>query len=202
MTAPRVSGIVLAGGRSERIGADKLLVPFHGRPLLHHAIAALAGVTDEVIVVLGQGAVPPLPGGLGVPLRVVRAAEPDPGPLAGLVTGLEEAIGATAVVVAGDMPALVPDVLRLLVARVGGGAEGAALCEADVVRPLPLALRCERAIVAAREARAEGRASLHALLDRVAVDAVAEAEWRVLDPPGDTLADVDRPDDLAALEDR
>ena len=56
-----VSAIVLAGGRSSRFGADKLAASMDGRPLLQHAIDAVARVADEVIVVLAAGARRPIP---------------------------------------------------------------------------------------------------------------------------------------------
>ena len=49
------SPIVLAGGASSRFGSDKLAAPLDGRPLLHHALDAVAAVADHVIVVVGPG---------------------------------------------------------------------------------------------------------------------------------------------------
>jgi molybdopterin-guanine dinucleotide biosynthesis protein A len=43
-------GAVLAGGQSRRFGSDKALALLHGRPLIAHAIARLAGHAGEVIV--------------------------------------------------------------------------------------------------------------------------------------------------------
>ncbi|MGH2499776.1 MAG: NTP transferase domain-containing protein, partial [Candidatus Limnocylindria bacterium] len=65
MSAPaRASGILLAGGRSSRFGADKLAADVGGVPLLHRAIAPLAEVCAEVVIVLAPDApVPPLPPG-------------------------------------------------------------------------------------------------------------------------------------------
>ena len=64
MTTPRVSAVVLAGGRSVRFGRDKLAEPIDGRPLLHHAIDAVRPVAPEIIVVAARGAPPVVPDGV------------------------------------------------------------------------------------------------------------------------------------------
>lgn len=52
-----VSGVVLAGGASARMGRPKQLLAFEGKPLLQHVIdAAVASRLDEVVVVLGANA--------------------------------------------------------------------------------------------------------------------------------------------------
>jgi molybdopterin-guanine dinucleotide biosynthesis protein A len=192
-----VSGIVLAGGRSTRFGTDKLAAELGGAPLVHRAVSALAAVVDEVVLVVGPSGVPPLPRNLGVPLRIVRDDEPGAGPLAALRTALGETVHPAALVVAGDMPALVPAVLRLLADTIGGpAAEASVLCEGETVRPLPLALACDPALGAVRTVRAAGGSSIRALLDALAVARIPESAWRPLDPSGATLLDVDRPEDL------
>ena len=122
MSSVLATGIVLAGGRSTRFGADKLAARIDGRPLLHHAILAVASVADEVVVVIGSdGARPSLPTDADVPVRVVRDAIAGRGPLAGLAAGLEAAHGSLALLVGGDQPWLSPAVLAELlpVARRG-----------------------------------------------------------------------------------
>ena len=198
-----VTGIVLAGGRATRFGADKLAVQVDGRPLLHHAILAVATVSDEVVVVIGSdGARPPLPADADVRVRVVRDAVADRGPLAGLAAGLAAARGRLAIVVGGDEPSLSPAVLAELLLWLGQEAHGSpldavALTEDGQVRPLPAALRVSSVgpVVAALldgEAR-----SLVGLLQRLRVGTLEPERWRVLDPDGASLRDVDTPDDLA-----
>lgn len=54
---PRVPAVVLAAGRSRRMGQNKLLLPLAGKPLLAHAVdAALGSLAAEVWVVLGARA--------------------------------------------------------------------------------------------------------------------------------------------------
>ena len=110
------SGIVLAGGRSSRFGGDKLLTDWDGKPLVGHAIAAVGKACQEVIVVTGPEQVALLARLSG---HVVEDQEPFQGPLAGARCGLQAAALPIALVVGGDMPTLVPGVLRLLLERLG-----------------------------------------------------------------------------------
>lgn len=53
----RSTGVILAGGRSDRFGGLKLLAQVAGKPLLQHAIDAATGSgLDDVVVVLGHAA--------------------------------------------------------------------------------------------------------------------------------------------------
>ena len=54
-----VFALVLAGGASSRFGSDKLAATLDGRPLLHHALEAVAAVADRIVLVVAPGA--PLP---------------------------------------------------------------------------------------------------------------------------------------------
>src|SRR5204862_5599893 len=99
---------------------------------------ALAAVASEVIVVVGPGAAPVLPE-IDVALSVARDARSDGGPLVGLIAGLDAARADTVIVVGGDMPSLVPAVLRALAARATAD-RAVALVDGSAIRPLPCAL--------------------------------------------------------------
>lgn len=202
MSAARVTGIVLAGGRSTRFGTDKLAAEVCGRPLLHRAIEAVAGVVDEVVVVGGaEMPAPTLPTGLRVSVVVARDAVAGQGPLAGLAAGLAVALHPLALLVGGDQPALQPALLRELLRRLDAGTDGVTfdvvgLEEDGQLRPLPTALRVATVRPAADVARVSGTRSLMGVFGRLRVQRLTPVEWGALDPAGDSLRDVDTRDDL------
>jgi molybdopterin-guanine dinucleotide biosynthesis protein A len=193
-----ITGIVLAGGRASRLGGAKLGLEVGGRSLLELAVTAVGAIADEVVV-----AGPPAPGldaGPGRPISFVEDRVAFPGPLAALASALEHAKGDLAIVVAGDMPFLVPDVLTELVRRLAAEATiDAVLLGADPGAPrqvLPLAVRVEPVLAAARATLDAGDRSLVRLLDRIAAVEIPAVAWRALDPEARTLVDIDEPADL------
>ena len=217
MSAPSVDvvAIVLAGGASSRFGSDKLAASLDGRPLLHHALEAVASVADRIVVVIAPEAPsPPVPEALAARVVVARDAAAHGGPLAGLAAGLAadvtpggdvarriagvEGPGRIALVVGGDMPTLVPAVLRLLVERLAADPALAAMTlAASRPAPLPMAVRPAATRGAIETILASGgRRSLLAPLEVVPSSVLAADDWRPLDPTGATLRDIDRPADL------
>jgi molybdenum cofactor cytidylyltransferase len=131
-TVPQDSfaAIVLAAGSATRFGGGKLLAPFEGRPLLHHALtAARAAPVATIIVVTGAGAeaVAACAHAFDPAIRLVHAADHADGMAASLRTGvaaIPEAAGAF--VFLGDMPCIPQGVLAPLAEAVRGGAAAAA----------------------------------------------------------------------------
>jgi len=108
----RLGAIVLAGGRSSRMGAPKALLDWHGGTLVRRVTGILQRVADPVVVVHAAGQeLPTLPG----VERVVDRA-PDRGPIEGMAAGLRGvADRCPAVFVSGtDLPFLHPDLVRAL----------------------------------------------------------------------------------------
>jgi molybdopterin-guanine dinucleotide biosynthesis protein A len=190
-TRETVAVIVLAGGRSSRFGRDKLAEPLDGRPLLDHAIDAARRLTAEVVVVVAPGSDTAVPAGI----RLVPDDRPFEGPLAGAAAGLAATQADIVVVLAGDMPAIVPGVLERLVAAITG-ADAAVLEVGDDRPPLPMAVRRSAARPMADALLAGGQRRLRALPEGLHAATVAEREWRQEDPDGASLLDVDTPSDL------
>ena len=96
------------------------------------------------------------------------------------------------------MPSLEPAVLHLLVDAIDPETSAAVLEGDDRARPLPMALRRNDAEAAARRLLADGERRLRALPTTLGAAVVPAATWRVLDPDGGTLRDVDVPADLSS----
>jgi molybdopterin-guanine dinucleotide biosynthesis protein A len=196
-----VSGIVLAGGRSSRFGADKLATPVDGIPLLHRAVARVAEVATDVIVVLApRASLPALPPELTV--RFAFDAREGEGPLQGVLAGLLAARSEHALLAAGDMPTLSTAVLAELV-RVADEApvDAVALADEGRFRPLPCIVRVGPATVNARALLHEGERRLRSLLDSLRLAVIDEPTWTALDPERATLRDIDEPADLDGARD-
>ncbi|HJP87679.1 MAG TPA: molybdenum cofactor guanylyltransferase [Candidatus Limnocylindrales bacterium] len=195
---PEVTAIILAGGRASRFGSDKLAVEIDGATVLDRAITAVSGLADDVVVV----------GSAETTLAVRGIDDPEPfgGPLQALAGGLAAAGSSVAIVVAGDMPALVPSVLALLITDLASKQDVDAVVLADPRdpgrrQPLPLAVRVEPARTAAAAALTAGDRSLVRLLGRLRVAEVASDRWLAVDPEARTLVDIDLPEDLRRARD-
>lgn len=105
-----ISGIILAGGKSRRMGVNKALLTIGGQPLIRRVADVVAQVADELIVVADQ---PGLYAHLGV--RVVGDLLPGRGALGGMYSGLRTARHFHCLVVACDMPFLNLNLLRYMV---------------------------------------------------------------------------------------
>jgi molybdopterin-guanine dinucleotide biosynthesis protein A len=105
-------------------------------------------------------------------------------------------------VVGGDMPTLVPDVLRQLLAALSGSPHEAValgLGVADEPQPLPFAIVRRSLLERGMDLESMAGRSLRWLLDGLDRRVIPEDAWRLTDPLASTLCDIDRPDDLADL---
>jgi molybdopterin-guanine dinucleotide biosynthesis protein A len=100
-----VNGFVLAGGASTRMGQDKALIPFRGRPLIQIAVEALQPVCRRVFLLAPEDRY----SFLNLPRIADRL--PNSGPLAALAAALEQSDTDSNLFLPCDMPFLTGDVL-------------------------------------------------------------------------------------------
>lgn len=113
---PGITGIILAGGESRRMGSDKSLLPIHGARFIDHVYARLAALFDDVIIVTNS---PELY--REIPCRKVPDIYSAQGALTGIHSGLKHASNERAFVVGCDMPFVSPELVRHICSRAGQG---------------------------------------------------------------------------------
>ncbi|HVG27651.1 MAG TPA: molybdenum cofactor guanylyltransferase, partial [Acidobacteriaceae bacterium] len=135
-----VHGFVLAGGRSSRMGRDKALLRFKGRPMVEIAVERLRSFCAAVSIVGEREDL----AGFG---PVVRGERAGAGPAAGLEAGLRASAGAWAMFTPVDVPLVPEDLLRrwaeAVLAREGAGGRLSFLRAAGEPHPVMCLLHRE-----------------------------------------------------------
>jgi len=206
-------GIVLAGGRSERLGplglgaGGKAGLMVGGRTCLERVCTAIGAAVRRVVVVAAAGQpLPPLPAGV----EIVRDTTPDGGPLAGLGDGLDAARSAgarVAFVASCDVPLVRPAVVDLLLSIASSSAARVVVPVVDgVPQVLVSVYACDLGeSIRIHAAAGDGpRAMVAELVARnpAAVRFVGHEVLAEVDPRLESFLDVDTPADLARLETR
>lgn len=174
-----VSGFILAGGESVRMGRDKALLELSGEPLIVRVARLVSAAVGGVAVVVGSAAAYSR-----AHLVVVEDDWPGAGPLGGIATALRVSPAEWNLVVACDLPYLTQDWLDFLVAR-------ARPSNADALLPMnfngaePLCAmyhkRCEAAL---RSALKNGIRKVTDGLAELRLERIEPAEWRPFDKDG------------------
>ncbi len=107
---PTVSAVVVAGGKSERLGQDKSLIRLGNERLLKRVISTLQGLSDDVLLAANDR-----DKFQDLSVRVVPDLWPQAGPLGGIHSGLRSMRYERGIFVACDMPFLNPALLRYMI---------------------------------------------------------------------------------------
>ena len=193
-TGRGVTGIILAGGLSRRLGRDKAVEPIEGHPLVGRVMDALSGIADELVVVVNTPQ-----RGRELPLRdsAVVAVDiyPNAGSLGGIFTGLSSACNQWGIVVACDMPFLNLDLLSYLLSF--RESHDAVVPVLDG-RPEPTHAAYSKVCLSAIEARLEANdLKIARFFDDVRVKYVSQRRVEEIDPGRRSFFNVNTEEDLA-----
>lgn len=193
-TGRGVTGIILAGGLSRRLGRDKAVEPIDGQPLVGRVMDALSGIADELVVVVNTPQ-----RGRELPLRdsAVVAVDiyPNAGSLGGIFTGLSSASNQWGIVVACDMPFLNLDLLSYLLSF--RESHDAVVPVLDG-RPEPTHAAYSKVCLSAIEARLEADdLKIARFFDDVRVKYVSQRRVEEIDPRRRSFFNVNTEEDLA-----
>ena len=188
-----VTGIVLAGGASRRMGRDKAFLTLGGRSLIQIVIDHLAKVCAEVLVVASD-----MRPYAGIGTRLVTDRYRQVGVLGGLHAGLSAARGELALVVGCDMPFLDPALLRAFIGW-AHGFDAVVLKRGEYVEPLHASYRrtCLPAITAAIR---DNNRRVVSFFPHVRTRFVTAEQIAAIDPAFRSFRNINTPADWEAVQ--
>lgn len=188
-----MGAIILAGGKSRRMGRDKATLPYKTSSLLEQVIHTVREVTSDILVVGSASSQHTLSIGHYVPDRY-----PGEGPLGGLITGLAEMGEGWHWALACDMPLLKIEVLRALESAIQEGVMAVIPEIEGRLEPL-CALYHHLALPLLNMEFENGQRALHRAVRKLNMILLSEAELRNLDPTLESLNNINTPEEFLAL---
>lgn len=110
MNKANATAIILAGGKSSRMGTDKSLLTFHGITLIQHIVFQLTPLFDEVLISANE---PDKYAFLGLP--VIADKEENVGPLMGILSCLKASSNEINFVTACDIPVMNQEIISKMI---------------------------------------------------------------------------------------
>ncbi|MCD6419733.1 MAG: molybdenum cofactor guanylyltransferase [Synergistetes bacterium] len=185
-----VSLIVLAGGKSRRMGVPKSVLRISGKMLIEYIIESIGGLFEEIVMVVKA---PPYP--VSTYYRIVFDRYENSAPLIGIFTGLKEVQNCYAFVIGVDMPFVVPGLVEYLISIIENE---------DVVVPVvrgfyePLLAVYSKSILNVIEERIRTNdLKVSSLYDSIHVCEVPESRIREKDPQLLSFLNLNTPRDVS-----
>ena len=190
--------VIQAGGASSRMGEDKALKPFLGRPLIQRVIERLSPLADEVIVTTNR----PVDYAF-LNLRLVADRKQGRGALGGLYTAIASAADPFVAVVACDMPFASPvffeGARRLIVQE---GADVVVAKTEEGYEPFHALYRRETCLPAIEAAIAADQWKVISWFSQVKVRVLTPEEMKGFDPSGLCFWNLNTPEEFSEAESR
>jgi molybdopterin-guanine dinucleotide biosynthesis protein A len=187
---------IQAGGQSSRMGEDKALKPFLGRPLIQRVIERLAPIADELLVTTNH------PENYSfLSQRLIPDLKPGRGALGGLYTAIASASNPCVAVVACDMPFASPTLLEAATQLMVQDAADVVIAKGeDGYEPLHAIYRRETCLPVIEAAINADMWKMIAWFSQVKVRVLTSNELNRYDPSGLAFWNVNTPEEFAEAE--
>ena len=207
-----VTGVILAGGQSRRMGQNKALIQLGANSLIEHVIRRMRLVADELLLITNS---PAEYVHLNVPMH--GDILPGTGALGGIYTGLTHASHDAVLCVACDSPFLEPTLLAYLISVLGEhdaviphtySTQQTPFCQnkdIGVTNPSHNTQITLQTLCAAYSKRClpiielmlrESELRVHALQERAHIKCVSPEIWQEFDPEGISFFNINTPEDF------
>jgi len=201
-----VTGVILAGGKSRRMGENKALMQLGDDSLIGHVIRCMRLITDELLLVTNS---PREYTHLGVPMH--GDIFPDTGALGGIYTGLTHASHDAVLCVACDSPFLEPKLLTYLVSVLGEydavmpytysshkdiGVTNPSHSTDQITLQTLCAIYSKRCLPIIASMLRESELRVHALAERAHIKRISPEIWQAFDPEGMSFFNINTPEDF------
>jgi molybdopterin-guanine dinucleotide biosynthesis protein A len=188
-----ISGIILSGGRSSRMGKNKAFIEIDGVPIIQRIYKLFKTLFSEIVIVTNEMEL-----FQNFEVKIHRDLIPDQGVLGGLYTGIFCSSFPHAFCVACDMPFLKGPVIRYLIEKIE---------DYDVVVPRtkdglqPLhAIYSRNCLDPIRKIIEQKQFKIIDFYPMVKVNIVEENEFRSLDPARESFLNVNTPEELGLIK--
>ena len=183
-----ITGIILTGGKSSRMGSDKALFLLNGSTFLDHIIRALKPLVDDILIVSNDERHSKFN------LKRVRDTIADVGPISGLHAGLTHSSTENNLVLSCDIPLIETSMLEVLLQNNEDDIDVIQLADANRVHPL-IALYKKRSAEHIGLALFDGERKLSKALDGLNIKTLL-----VSDGQSAALANINTPIDFEKIE--
>ncbi len=197
-----LTGAILSGGMSTRMGQEKGLTMLHGEPFIMHVHRAMVDVVDEVIVSVAKGMARTYAAALGNEFTIIEDKTPSLGPLGGIISVLERARSTYVLFSPCDTPFLKPSVCELIVSWAQGGDGAVPKTGKTFYEPLHGAYKRLPGLAAFQEAVACGSCRPRYAFKKLELRFVPEETIREIDPGLESFWSVNTRADLKLAEGR
>lgn len=190
------SAVILAGGAGSRLGKEKSLIEFDGRPLIQWSVEKLALLVEDVVVVARGSEQAGLLEDLIPHASIATDSVSGYGPVAGLAAGMGMARNEYVLAIGCDLPFLNADVVNILFEQAQDWDAAVPMRENGMIEPLHSVYKREALLSACQKAIEHGERKIRAPLSMLRVKCVSVELLKNLDPELLTFFNLNTREDL------